>query len=39
MKEKALHRTGWKTRFGRGCGPFVRQEYVVMNDDQIGDNY
>jgi len=25
LKEEALDRTPWRTRFGRGCGPFVRQ--------------
>ena len=25
LKEDALYRTVWKTRFGRGCGPVVRQ--------------
>ena len=25
MKEEALDRTMWRTRFGRGYGPFVRQ--------------
>ena len=31
MKEKALHRTGWRTRFGR--------DRIRGDDDQIGDNY
>jgi len=25
MKEEILHRTVWRTRVGRGCGPVVRQ--------------
>jgi hypothetical protein len=25
LKEEVLDRTLWRTRFGRGCGPFVRQ--------------
>ena len=25
LKEEALARTFWRTRFGRGCGPLVRQ--------------
>ena len=25
LKEKALDRTMWRARFGRGCGPVVRQ--------------
>jgi len=25
LKEKALDRTLWRTRFGRGCGPIVKQ--------------
>jgi hypothetical protein len=25
LKEEALHRTLWRTRFGRGYGPLVRQ--------------
>jgi hypothetical protein len=25
MKEEALDHTVWRTGFGRGCGPFVRQ--------------
>jgi len=25
LKEEALDRTVWRTRFGRGCGPVVRQ--------------
>jgi hypothetical protein len=25
LKEEALDRTQWRTRFGKGCGPVVRQ--------------
>ena len=25
LKEEALHRTVWRTGFGKGCGPVVRQ--------------
>jgi hypothetical protein len=25
LKEEALNRTMWRTRFGRGCGPVLRQ--------------
>jgi len=25
LKEEAVDRTLWRTRFGRGCGPVVRQ--------------
>ena len=25
LKEEALDRTMWRARFGRGCGPVVRQ--------------
>jgi hypothetical protein len=25
MEGKTLYRTEWRTRFGRGCGPVVRQ--------------
>jgi hypothetical protein len=25
VKEEALDRSQWRTRFGRGCGPVVRQ--------------
>jgi hypothetical protein len=25
LKQAALDRTLWRTRFGRGCGPVVRQ--------------
>jgi hypothetical protein len=25
LKEEALYRTLWRSNFGRGCGPFVRE--------------
>jgi hypothetical protein len=25
LKAEAIDRTLWKTRFGRGCGPFLRE--------------
>ena len=25
LKEEALDRTLWRNRFGRGCGPVIRQ--------------
>ena len=28
LKEEALDRTLWRTRFGRGCGPVVRHTMV-----------
>jgi hypothetical protein len=31
LKEEALHRTVWRTRFGRGYGPVVRQTAECMN--------
>jgi hypothetical protein len=31
LKDEALDRTWWKTRFGRGYGPFVRQTAEWMN--------
>jgi hypothetical protein len=31
LKEEALHRTLWRTRFGRGYGPVVRQTTEWMN--------
>jgi hypothetical protein len=35
LKEKALDRTKWRNRFGRGCGPVVR---YVTDDDDDDDN-
>jgi hypothetical protein len=40
LKEKALDRTLWGTRFGRGYGPVVRQikernEYLVFRDSSV----
>jgi hypothetical protein len=32
LKEEALDRTSWRTRFGRGCGPVVRQIAVGSLD-------
>jgi hypothetical protein len=32
LKQEALYRTAWRTRFGRGCGPVARQDYG-MNDE------
>jgi hypothetical protein len=31
LKEEALDRILWRTRFGRGCGPVVRQTTEWMN--------
>jgi hypothetical protein len=31
FKEEALDRTVWRARFGRGYGPFVRQQDKLMN--------
>jgi len=28
LREEALYRTMWKDRFGRGCGPVVRQPTI-----------
>jgi hypothetical protein len=32
LKEEALDRTQWRTRFGRGYGPLARQTTEWMND-------
>jgi hypothetical protein len=32
LKEAALHRTLWRTHFGSGCGPVVRQATKWMNE-------
>ena len=32
LKEEALDRSLWRTRFGRGCGPVVRQTAERMNE-------
>jgi hypothetical protein len=32
LKEEALDRTLWRTRFGRGYGPVVRQTTERMNE-------
>jgi hypothetical protein len=29
LKEEALDRTMWTSRFGRGFGPAVRQDYLM----------
>jgi hypothetical protein len=34
LKEEALDRTVWRTRFGRGCGPVVRQTTEWVNDNK-----
>jgi hypothetical protein len=34
LKEEALDRTLWRTRFGRGYGPVVRQTTEWMNLDR-----
>jgi nuclear transport factor 2 (NTF2) superfamily protein len=34
LKEVALDRTLWRTRFGRGYGPVVRQTTEWMNDNK-----
>jgi len=31
LEEEALDHTLWRTRFGRGCGPVVRQTAELMN--------
>ena len=31
LKEKALDRSMWRARFGRGFGPVVRQTTIRMN--------
>ena len=35
LKEEAPDRTLWRTRFGRGYGPVVRQATECMNDHCI----
>jgi len=30
LKEEALDRTVWRTRFGRGCGPVVSEDYAKL---------
>jgi len=32
LKNEALDRALWRTGFGRGCGPTVRQTAELMND-------
>jgi hypothetical protein len=31
--EEAVDRALWRTLFGRGCGPAVRQSRVLMNEN------
>jgi hypothetical protein len=38
LKEEALDRTVWRTRFGRGCGPVASQTTKCMNQ-QLEANY
>jgi hypothetical protein len=35
LKEEALDRTLWRTGFGRGCGPVVRQTTELMNECEV----
>jgi len=35
LKEEALDRTVWRTGFGRGYGPVVRQQYECMNESSV----
>jgi hypothetical protein len=35
LKEEALDRIKWRNRFGRGCGPVVRQ---ITDDDDDDDD-
>jgi len=35
LKEKALDRTMWRARFGRGFGPVVRQTTKLMNETEF----
>ena len=35
LKEEALDRTMWTARFGRGCGPVVRQTNKRKNEFRI----
>jgi hypothetical protein len=37
MKDEALDRLPWITRFGSGYGPVVRQRHVNDDDDDDGD--
>jgi hypothetical protein len=30
VKEETLDRTVWRTRFGRGYGPDIKTDYVIM---------
>jgi hypothetical protein len=35
LKEEALDRIKWRNRFGRGCGPVVRQITDDDDDDEL----
>jgi hypothetical protein len=37
LKEEALHRTPWRPRFGRGCGPVVRRITAGKKNEWIND--
>jgi hypothetical protein len=41
LKEEALDRTLWRTRFGRGYGPVVRQtaEWMNVNEQNSNETY
>jgi hypothetical protein len=39
LKEEALDRTLCRTRFGRGCGPVVRQTAEWINVFRIGSQF
>jgi hypothetical protein len=38
LREEALDRTMWRTRFGRGYGPVVRQT-AESNEMEVTDNF
>jgi hypothetical protein len=38
LEKEALCRTPWRTRFGRGCGPVVRQATKLMNSYSCSSN-
>ena len=38
LREKALARSFWRTRFGRGYGPFVRQKLDGDDNDDDDDD-
>ena len=35
MKEEALDHTVWRTGFGRGCGPVIRQATESINMREV----